>query len=241
MGGCDTCHMDIIGHRGAMGLEPENSFSSFERAISLGCSMIEMDARSTLDGKVIIMHDDTVDRTADGRGYVSRMPLEELKKLRLRNGEEIPTLDEILERFGKRCVLNIELKDEGSVISAYESVRRMKLLEHVIFSSFHSPWLVKLKLENPEVRTAFISDDRDLDLVKIAIAAEAEGIHPSARITNLKLVEKAHDSGLKINVWTVNRPWQMKKIMKLGADGIFTDRPDILAEQLKRLGGAGKT
>ena len=225
----------IIGHRGAMGLEPENSFSSFERAISLGCNMIEMDARCTLDGKIVIMHDETVERTSDGKGTVSRMPLAELKNIRLSNGEEIPTLDEILERFGDRCILNIDLKDENSVLSSCAAVHRMKLLDSVIFSSFHSPWLVKAKLKYPHARTAFISDDRSLDLVRIAVATEAEGINTSARITNRKLIEKAHESGLKINVWTVNRPWQMRKFMRLGADGIITDRPDILANQQEKM------
>lgn len=231
-----VCRTAMIGHRGAMGLEPENSLSSFERAISLGCDMIELDVRSTRDGKVIIMHDGTVDRTTNGRGTVSRMSLAEIESLRLANGEMIPTLDDILERYGTRCMLNIEIKDEDSVLSSCEAVRRMKLLEHVIFSSFHSPWLVRIKLKFPRARTAFISEDRDLDMVKIALNLEAEAIHASSRITNRKLIEKAHANGLKFNVWIVNRPWGMRKIVKLGADGIITDRPDILAVQLKKMG-----
>ncbi|MDD4307943.1 MAG: glycerophosphodiester phosphodiesterase family protein [Thermoplasmata archaeon] len=225
----------LIGHRGAMAREEENSYSAFEAGLRMGAGMLEMDARCSRDGKIVIMHDEMLERTSDGRGKVSGLNMKELGRLRLRNGEPIPTLENVLEKFGRRCILNIELKDKGSAEAAGEIVRRMKMLDTVLFSSFHSPWLVSLKLKCPKARVAVISKERGVDLVRIATSIGAEAIHPARKITSEALIAKAHAEGLKVNVWTVNWPWQAKKLIAWGADGIFTDKPDTIATLLAKI------
>lgn len=234
MQGMNRERIMLIGHRGAMAREEENSYSSFEASLRMGARMLEMDARCSRDGKIVIMHDEMLERTTDGRGKVSDLSMKELARLRLRNGEPIPTLENVLEKFGRRCILNIELKDRGSAEAAGEIARRMNMLDAVLFSSFHSPWLVSLKLKCPKARVAVISKERGVDLVRIATGIGAEAIHPARKITTVELIAKAHREGLKVNVWTVNWPWQAKKLIAWGADGIITDKPDTMAALLAK-------
>ncbi len=223
----------IVAHRGASSHEPENSIASFEKAIELGARTIEMDVRTTFDGHAILMHDETLDRTTDGVGKVPDSDMKFIASLRLRNGQTVPILSEVLESLRGRCTFILELKDHFSAAAAGKAVKDLKLWKDVVFSSFNGPWLVDLKLRYPDARVAFISEDRKQDSIRITSSLYAEAIHIGYRITSRKLVMQAHESGLKAFVWTVNSPRRMRKCIEMGADGIITDRPDVLANLLR--------
>jgi glycerophosphoryl diester phosphodiesterase len=227
--------ISIIAHRGANRHRPENSLAAFEKALEFGAHVIETDVRATRDGHAILMHDDTVKRTTGGVGAVAEMSLEDIKSLKLGNGQDIPTVREALELLRGRCLVNLELKDPGSVAAAGEIVREMKLWKEVIFSSFSGPWLVDLKLRYPNARLSFISDDRKQDCVRIASSLKAESVNIHARIATKQLVLHAHSSGLDVNVWTVNSPRRIRKLIVIGADGIISDKPDVARRVLESL------
>lgn len=146
--------VQIIGHRGAMAHAPENSMEAFEAALEIGVQMLEMDMRLTGDGVAVIMHDEKVDRTTNGRGKVGEMTLNELRDLKLVNGERVPTLAEVLERFKDRCLINLELKEQNVVIPAYDLVSEKGMVSDTLFSSFNGTRLLGLKLKRPTSRIA---------------------------------------------------------------------------------------
>lgn len=224
--------MKIIAHRGASAAELENSMAAFEKALELGAQVIEMDVRTSLDGHAILMHDETLSRTTRGTGPVSETPLSVVKAIKLRNGQAIPTLKDALSALKGRCIVNIELKDSGSALSAGQVVKEMNLWKDVVFSSFQGSWLVDLKLRYPHARVAFICEDKKLDCVRIATSLKAEAINISMRLATKKMFIKAKKEGLDLNIWVVNSPRGMRKFIEMGADGIITDRPDVLAALL---------
>ena len=217
-----------IGHRGAMAYRPENTMSSFELAIEQGADMFELDAKLTLDGVVVVMHDNKVNRTTNGRGRISQMTAAELKELTIRETEKIPTLEGVLDRFGDRCEINIELKAKDVGIPSYELVMKKQLVQKVVFSSFDGMELARVKNRDDKARLAFLCEDRKLNMVSIAERLGAEVLSPKHKLTKPELVKKAHAAGLKVNVWTVNSPKKMQKFIDMGVDGIITNKPDVL-------------
>ncbi|MBA3044825.1 MAG: glycerophosphodiester phosphodiesterase [Candidatus Thermoplasmatota archaeon] len=224
----------IIAHRGAMAYAPENSLESFGKALEMGSHIIETDVRTTSDGEAVLMHDSTVNRTTTGYGKVSDLALQDIKVFRLRNREAVPTLREALELLKGRCVLNLELKDAAAVAPTCKLLAELDMWNSVIISSFTGPWLMEVKLKRSKARIAFISDDRELDTVRIAKNLKAEAVHLSRRVATRKLVNAARSEGLDVNVWVVNRSWQVKKYIEWGVDGIITDRPDLVRRMLDK-------
>jgi len=225
----------IIGHRGASAHELENSMSSFETALEMGAHMLEMDVRLSIDGEVIVIHDENVKNMCGTKGQVDRMLLMEIKKLKLKNGEEIPTLREVLERFGGQCQFNLEIKARDAGIPALKIVRELDMLDDVLFSSFSGPWLLIIKARNKNARLACISRDRKLNIVQVATSLGAEAIHTRGRITTVELIEDARAEDLKVHVWTIDRVSKMRKFINMGVDGIITNRPDILTKLIDDL------
>jgi glycerophosphoryl diester phosphodiesterase len=218
----------VIAHRGAPKSAPENSLEGFERALAAGATMLEMDVRATRDDAVVVIHDENLERTTNGRGPVSEYALSELRGLRLKNSEPIPTLSEVLERFGGRCQLNLDVKAKAAGPLALELVEEAGILERVLFSSLEGPSLLRLKAAHPEARVAFSCDDRRLNLLKIAESIGAEAVHPHKRLVNRRLVVDAHAIGMRVHAWIVNRRGAMRKLIDLDVDGIITERVERL-------------
>ena len=223
----------VIGHRGACTYAPENSLESFEKAIELGADLIELDVHLTGDREAVVIHDEKIDRTANGRGKVRDMSLETLRTFKLKSGEKIPTLAEVLERFSGQCGFVIDMKAKFAELPVYEAVAEKGLLSGVIFSSTDGTQLLELKVKDKNTRLAFICGDKKMNFIKIATSVKAEAVHLKAKLVKPEVVEKAHSEGLKVNVWTVNRPKKMIKLIDMGVDGIITDRPDVLMGVLK--------
>lgn len=224
-----------IAHRGASVNETENSIASFQRAIEMGAHMLEMDVHATIDGEVIVFHDDNVKSISKKKGEIDKMLLMEIKKLNLKNGEEIPMLREILEQFKGQCQFNVEIKARDAALPALDIVRELDMLDDVLFSSFNGPWLLKIKAREKKARLACISKDKKLNIIQVATSLKAEAIHPRDKITNKELIENAKEEELKIHVWTLDKPAAMKKFIDMGVHGIITNRPDVLTKLIDEL------
>jgi len=216
-----------IGHRGARAYEPENTLRSFKRAIELGVDAVELDVRKTKDNKIVVIHNSDVDKTTDGSGSVSDFTLEEIKQFVTEKGEQIPTLEEVLEFVGKRVKILVELKETGIEEKVLGLIREKGLMENVIIISFHEDALRKIRELNDEVATGLIYV-RHKNPIQAALTLKAEYLLPLYRFTHSANIRKAHENGLKVIVWTINKEEEAAEYRKKGVDGITSDSPDIL-------------
>jgi len=216
-----------IGHRGARAYEPENTLRSFKKALELDVDAVELDVRRTKDGEIVVIHDAEVDRTTNGRGLVSGLTLEEIKELVTEKGEKIPTLEEALDFLDKRVRILIELKEMGLEERVLSLVHERGLGKNVIIVSFLEEALRKVRELNDEVETGLIYV-RHGNPIKAALELKANYLLPLYRFTHTANVQKAHENGLKVIVWTINKQEEVSEYMKKGVDGIASDRPDIL-------------
>lgn len=223
--------MIIIGHRGAMGYEPENTLLSFKKAMELNVDMIELDVHVCKTGELVVIHDDKVNRTTNGRGYVAEKTLNELKKLDAGKGEKIPILKEVLDLINKQTKINIELKGKNTakpvsdIIEKYVKEKQWDYDDFLV-SSFNYNELEKFHGLNPKIRIGIIVDKKHDNSLKLAKKLNTYSIHPSIKLINKEFINKAHKVNLKVLVWTVNNSNNIKKMESLGIDGIFTNYPD---------------
>lgn len=236
-----------IGHRGAAGHEPENTLRSFVKAIRLGADAIELDVRRSAD-KIVVFHDDVVRPVSGGYFVVSSFRYAELRKCDIGNGEKIPTLEQVfgvLNRgnpWGWKPFFNVELKERGMIEDVVGLVQRYRLTDSVVISAFDigetghgdsSTWddLFAIKRMEPELRIALLVKSQENFAIALDLAADQGkvfAVNPSKKIVTRKMVADAHKKGIKIFVWTVNRPSEIARIKALGVDGIFSDYPDRL-------------
>ena len=216
-----------VGHRGARAYEPENTLRSFERALELGVDAVEFDVRRTRDDEVVVIHDARVDRTTDGKGSVREMTIQQIKQLVLAKDEKIPTLEEALDFLDKKVKIVIELKENGLEENVLGSVREKGLEKNVIIVSFLEKALSKVRELDDEVETGLIYV-RHRNLIQSALKLGAKYLLPFYRFTHSSNVEKAHDNGLRVIVWTINDREEVSKYVRKGVDGIASDKPDIL-------------
>ena len=215
-----------IGHRGARAYEPENTLRSFKRALDLGVDAVELDVRRTRDNEMIVIHDDNVDRTTNGTGPVSGLTLAEIRKLVVEKGERIPTLEEALDFLDKRVKILIELKEKGLEENLLDLICKKQLERSVIITSFLEESLRKVRELNREVETGLIYV-RHKNPIKKALELKANYLLPLYRFTHNTDVARAHESGLKVIVWTINTKREAKEYQAKGVDGIASDKPDI--------------
>ncbi len=216
-----------IGHRGARAYEPENTLRSFNRAIELGVDAVELDVRKTKDNEIVVIHNADVNKTTDGSGSVNELTLEEIKRFVTEKGEKIPTLEEVLDSVGKRVKALVELKETGIEEKVLDLIRRKGLIEKVIIVSFHEEALRKVRELNDKVATGLIYV-RHKNPIQAALELKAEYLVSLYRFTHSANIKKAHEKGLKVIVWTINKEEEVEEYKKKGVDGITSDRPDIL-------------
>jgi glycerophosphoryl diester phosphodiesterase len=215
-----------IGHRGARAYEPENTLRSFRKAVEMGVDAVEMDVRKTQDGQLVVIHDADVKRTTDGKGLVSELTLKEVKGFSAEKGEKIPTLKEALDFLDKKVKILIELKEAGVEEKVLALVRENGLQKNVIIVSFLEEALRKVRELDKEVATGLIYV-KHKNPVKAALDLKASYLLTLYRFTHTANVQKAHENGLKVIVWTINKPEEVAEYMKKGVDGIASDKPDI--------------
>lgn len=216
-----------IGHRGAGAYEPENTLRSFRKAIEVGVNAVELDVRRTKDGKLVVIHDGEVDRTTNGKGSVSELTLDEIEQLVTEKGEKVPTLEEALDFLDRKVKIVIELKETGFEKEVLRQIRERGLEKNVVIVSFLEDALSKVREMDEEVETGLIYV-RHKNPIKAALDLRARYLLPLYRFTHTANVKKAHENGLKVIVWTINKPEEVPQYVKKGVDGIASDRPDIL-------------
>ncbi|XES77763.1 MAG: glycerophosphodiester phosphodiesterase [Candidatus Bathyarchaeia archaeon] len=216
-----------VGHRGARAYEPENTLRSFQKAIELGADAVELDVRKTKDGEIVVIHDADVKRTTNGKGLVSELTLQEIKRLKTDKDEHIPTLAEVFDLLGKRVKIFVELKEAGLEEQLLALIQKKDLLANVVVVSFLEDALAKVKALNPQIETGLIYV-KHKNPIKAALALKVQWLVTLYRFTHTANVQKAHENGLQVLVWTVNTAEEAEVMAKKGVDGIASDKPDIL-------------
>ena len=231
----------VFAHRGDSLHAPENTMAGFEAAIRQGADAIELDAKLTRDGQVVVLHDQTVDRTTDGTGDVAQLDLAALRELDAGSsfsadfqGEHIPTLDELFETVGRRVYLNVELKNyatplDGLVPKVAELVRRHGLEERVLFSSFLPNSLSQMRNLLPVVPRALLTFPGWVGSWGRAFGWRGDyaAVHPHLDDLHRGLVKRVHAAGKRVHVWTVNAEDDLRRVKDLGVDGVLTDDPAL--------------
>ncbi|KUN78190.1 MULTISPECIES: glycerophosphodiester phosphodiesterase [Streptomyces] len=214
-----------IGHRGVMGVEPENTLRSFVAAEEAGLDVIELDLHLSKDGALVVMHDPDVDRTTDGTGPIADQTLAELKTLDAGRGERVPVFEEVLDAV--TLPLQAEIKDVQAARALAEVLRDRDLVGRVEVSSFHDEAVAEMARLVPGVRTALIGSRFGLDIVSRAADAGATTVCLNLRRLTLEIVEEARRRDLRIIGWVVNTQYQLRLVRALELDGATTDYPEI--------------
>ncbi|KKP36144.1 MAG: Glycerophosphoryl diester phosphodiesterase [candidate division TM6 bacterium GW2011_GWF2_32_72] len=220
-----------IGHRGACGYEPENTLVSFNKAIDLGCDGIELDIHKCKSGQLIVFHDENLCRLTTSSKKISELKLSQLKKLKVRETQLIPTLKEVFDLVDKKCFINIELKGLGVVDALVELINEYIKnkgwdYNNFIISSFDLNMLKDFHTKMPNIRIAALFSQPTIKDVEITKELGAHGIVSNKNNTTQELVDEAHKNGLFIWVYTVNEAEDINKIKALGVNGIISDFPD---------------
>lgn len=223
----------VVGHRGAAGLEPENTLRSIRRAIEIGVDAVEVDARRTRDGELVIMHDPTVDRTTNGKGRVNSFALTELKALDAGKGEKIPTLDELIAAVKGRVGLFVEIKEPETVLDVVEHVSKAGMASDTTYVSFFHPSLLQAKQQSPSSRCGVIFSCDPADPTRLALDVRADLILPNHLYSSERTVREAHQHSLLVQTWTVNNSDDLARVTKWGVDGVASDFPNVMVEALR--------
>ncbi|MCQ4083342.1 glycerophosphodiester phosphodiesterase [Streptomyces sp. RB6PN25] len=214
-----------IGHRGVMGVEPENTLRSFIRADREGLDGIELDLHLSKDGELVVMHDATVDRTTDGTGAIADLTLAELRELDAGRGERIPVFEEVVDAVSRP--IQAEIKDVAAARVLARVLQRRRLLERVSVLSFHDAALLEIRELLPGVRTVLVAGRTGPDFVERAQAVGARLVSLELRKISLEVVERCQGAGIAVMAWTVNTPRELALAHALGLDGAATDMPEI--------------
>jgi glycerophosphoryl diester phosphodiesterase len=217
-----------IGHRGARAYEPENTLRSFKKALEIGADAVEFDVRKTKDNHLVVIHDTDVKRTTNGKGLVADLTLKEIKDLSTEKAEKIPTLEEVLDFMDAKAKMLIELKEAGYEDKILSLITARKLRKNVIIVSFLEDALKKIRELDQEIETGLLYS-KHKNPVKAALELKANYLLPLYRFTHTGNVQKAHENGLKVIVWTINTVEEAAEYAKKNVDGIASDKPDILA------------
>jgi len=222
-----------IAHRGAKAYEPENTLKSFQKALDLNADGIELDVHLSTDGHIIVIHDETIDRTTNGKGIVNTFSLAELKSFLIDKKYQIPTLNEVFDLIDKKCLINIELKGIGtapkvvSLIEEYISEKNWNY-EHFIVSSFDWNLLQETSKLNSNIPIGVLTED-DLDkALAFAELIKAYSIHPDYQLLNTENVKQMQEQGFLVLPWTVDTEQDIKRIKSYNVNGIISDFPDKL-------------
>ena len=216
-----------IAHRGASAYEPENTLRSFKRAIEMNSELIEFDVRESLDGELVVMHDDCVDRTTNGSGIVKRKTLSELKELDAGMGEQIPTLVEVLEFGTGKTKFVIELKEDGIEEKVIRVLHEYGIGDDVFIVSFKGKRLKMIKQIDPDIKTGLILFGA-VNPIKQALKYGADAVAPFRWFITRAFIQAARSHGLYAFSWVVDDSIKARKLKNLGIDGIVTNKPDII-------------
>jgi len=219
-----------IGHRGAAGHAQENTLAAIQKGIALGVDFVEIDVRRTADGVLVVLHDETVNRTTNGKGRVDRLSLQEVKKLNTGNGEHIPTLEEVLKMVAGKAGLMLELKVKGVAQQTVEAVREAGFRDPVIYASFLHDELKHVRTAHPAASLMVLFSG--LSRASVACAAKY-GPYVGLRHDKATrpLVDSFHRADLLVFVYTANVPSDIQHALSLDVDGVISNFPERIASQ----------
>lgn len=228
--------MKILGHRGAAGTAPENTLISFVKGLELGVDGFEFDVQLSRDREVVIIHDERVDRTSDGIGWVKDYSLKELKSLNFGVGFKtyapIPTLEELLEMFqDKSLIINVEIKTgliqyPGIVAQVAGLLEKYNVTNQSIISSFEHRTIVEVIKDFPNLKTGLLYECGLISPWLYAQDMGASHLHPHHAFISPELVRECHARGIGVNTWTVNEEWEIERAIVSGADIAITNYPE---------------
>jgi glycerophosphoryl diester phosphodiesterase len=233
----------IIGHRGAPDCAPENTMASFRQALAQGADLVELDVQMSADGQLVVIHDQTLERTTDGQGYVADAALAELQALDAGSwfspefaGERVPTLDEVLAWIKGKAGLVIEIKNgpvfyEGIEQKIVEALRQYDMIEQTLVVSFDHPCLYRLKGLCPELNTGILVACRLLDPVMTAGDVGADALVALWTMVTKVDVEVCHGAGLAVCTWGRNPDYEY--LLSISVDALTADHPAILRELVR--------
>ena len=228
--------MKILGHRGAAGTSPENTLLSFAKGLEFGVDGFEFDVQMSRDREVVICHDERVDRTSDGIGWVKDFTLQELKKLNFGVGfrmyAPIPTLAELLEMLkGRPLILNVEIKTgliayPGIVDQVVSLLEKYQVTSQSIISSFEHKTIVEVIQNYPHLKTGLLYDCGLIAPWLYAQNLGASHLHPHYAFITPELVRESHLRRIGVHAWTVDEDWEMDRVATCGADMAITNYPE---------------
>lgn len=239
----------IIAHRGASGEAPENTLGSFQLAIDQGCDAIELDVHLSKDGKLIVCHDDSIDRTTNGTGRIAEMSVSELKHYdaglwfhEKYKGERLPLLEEVFDLVPEKIMINIEIKN---IPSYYQGIEQKLLdlmvernrIENVVVSSFDHQCLLRLKQKRKDVKIGLLYYCNLLNHQGYAnsLGAPVFSLHPNHDAILPGDILDAINGGIEVYPWTVNHTEKMTKLIQAQVSGLITDFPGKLKKLLEDL------
>lgn len=223
--------MKKIGHRGAKGYEPENTLVSFQKALDMQADGIELDVHLSADGELMVIHDETIDRTTNGKGLVNNLSFRELKAFRINSKHTIPTLTEVFDLVNQDCFINIELKSYDTAEKVTSLIEKYVLkknwsYDRFLVSSFDWNALQQVSFLNNKIPIGVLTET-DLDLAQaFAKFIQAKSIHPHFHLLTKENTAQMQEKGFEVFPWTVNETEDIQKIKTFNVNGIITDFPN---------------
>ncbi|WP_026314431.1 glycerophosphodiester phosphodiesterase [Heyndrickxia acidiproducens] len=233
----------IFAHRGSAGTHPENTMAAYREAERAGADGIEIDIQLSKDGQLVVIHDETVDRTTNGKGFVKDFTLNQLKKLEIKDPGHIaghplhiPALEEVFDWLKSNQLLcNIELKTAKIAYPSIEEkvvslIKAYHLEKRIIFSSFNHYSIIQCYRLAPEIEIAPLYSEVLFMPWVYAKSIRAKGIHPHLRTTNDQIIQMAITNGIAVRPYTVNKEKDMRRLFRINCTALITDYPGLAAE-----------
>jgi glycerophosphoryl diester phosphodiesterase len=240
----------IFAHRGASAHAPENTLPAFQLALEHGANAIELDAKLSADGEVVVFHDTTLERTTNGRGRLAATTFADLRALDAGSffspgfrGTQIPSLAEVFERLGNQTIINVELTNYATprdhlVQKVCDLVRKYRLEKSILFSSFFASNLRRAARRLPEVPRGLLALGGWMGAWARSFGfafGDFAALHPQLKDVDARAVGRVHRLQRRIHVWTANRADDIVRLKELGVDGLFTDDPQLAGQVLGRI------
>ena len=232
----------VIAHRGALSYAPENTLAAFDLDIQMGVGDLELDVHATSDGHLVVIHDDTVDRTTNGSGSVTSHTLATLASLDAGSwfhtkftGERIPIFENVLERYKDRAHIHTEIKGRSAELSrrTVDLIRRFGMAKQVTITSFQKARLEEIRAFAPELPTGWLVADASDERIAEARTLGLTQLCPRADTVTREMVHRLHAEGLVVRAWGVATEDLMRQVVQAGVDGMTVNFPDKLLAYLK--------
>lgn len=221
----------LVGHRGARGEKPENTLLGFQYASDLNLGAIELDIHCSADDYLVVIHDETVERTTNGQGHVDKMPLTELKKLDAGLGESIPTLEEVFNLYSKNTLeIMVEIKSSKCEKKLIDLVNKFSFRDRVIVKSFNHRFLKTVRELDDQIRIFPLIYGLPLNPIGIIESVRGQGLSLSINTVDKEIISDCKNNSFRTCVWNANNIEELKLLESWGVDYICTDLPDKITQ-----------